>query len=36
MVPVVLFLAMDLVLVSLFTRIIDGAPCVPAAIDGVS
>jgi hypothetical protein len=36
MVPVVLFSAMDLVLVPSFTRSIDGAPRVPATIDGVS
>jgi hypothetical protein len=36
MVSVVLFPAMDLVLVSSFTRSIDGAPRVPATVDGVS
>jgi hypothetical protein len=35
MVPVVLFPAMDLVLVSSFTRSIDGAPRVPVTVDGV-
>jgi hypothetical protein len=35
-VPVVLFLATDLVLVSSFTRGIDGAPRVPTTVDGVS
>jgi hypothetical protein len=35
-VPVVLFPAADLVLMSLFTRGIDGAPRVPATVDGVS
>jgi hypothetical protein len=35
-VPVVLFLAADLVLMSLFTRGIDEAPRVPATVDGVS
>jgi hypothetical protein len=35
-VPVILFPAADLVLVSSFTRGIDGAPRVPATVDGVS
>jgi hypothetical protein len=35
-VPVVLFPAADLVVVSSFTRGIDGAPRVPATVDGVS
>jgi hypothetical protein len=35
-VPVVLFSAADLVLMSSFTRGIDGAPRVPATVDGVS
>jgi hypothetical protein len=35
-VPVVLFPAADLVLVSSFMRGIDGAPRVPATVDGVS
>jgi hypothetical protein len=34
-VPVILFPAVDLVLVSSFTRGIDGAPRVPAIVDGV-
>jgi hypothetical protein len=36
MVPVVLFPATDLVLVSSFMRSIDGAPLIPATVDGVS
>jgi hypothetical protein len=36
MVPVKLFLATGLVLVSSFTRSIDGAPRVPVTVDGVS
>jgi hypothetical protein len=36
MVLVVLFSATDLVLVSSFTRGLDGAPRVPANVDGVS
>jgi hypothetical protein len=35
-VPVVLFPAVDLVLVSSFTRGVDGASRVPATVDGVS
>jgi hypothetical protein len=35
-VPVVFFPAADLVLMSSFTRGVDGASCVPAAVDGVS
>jgi hypothetical protein len=35
-VPVVLFPAADLVLVSSFTRGVDGASRVPATVDGVS
>jgi hypothetical protein len=35
-IPVVLFPATDLVLVSLFARSVDGAPCVPPIVDGVS
>jgi hypothetical protein len=35
-VPVVLFPVVDLVLMSSFTRGIDGAPRVPATVDGVS
>jgi hypothetical protein len=35
-VPVILFPAADLVLVSSFTRGIDGAPCVPTTVDGMS
>jgi hypothetical protein len=36
MAPVVLFPATDLVLLLSFTRSIDGAPRIPATIDGVS
>jgi hypothetical protein len=36
MVPVVLLPAADLVLMSSFTRGIEGAPRVPATVDGVS
>jgi hypothetical protein len=36
MVPVVLFPSMGFVLMSSFTRSIDGASCVPATVDGVS
>jgi hypothetical protein len=35
-VPVVLFSVVDLILVSSFTRGIDGAPRVPTTVDGVS
>jgi hypothetical protein len=35
-VPVILFPATDLALMSSFTRSIDGAPCVPPTVDGVS
>jgi hypothetical protein len=35
-VPVVLFPVADLVLVSSFTRGIDGAPRIPATVDGMS
>jgi hypothetical protein len=35
MVPVVLFPTTDLVFVSSFTRGVDGAPRVPATVDGV-
>jgi hypothetical protein len=35
-IPVVLFPAADLVLMSSFTRSVDGASRVPAAVDGVS
>jgi hypothetical protein len=34
--PVVLFPVTDLVLMSSFARSVDGAPCVPPTIDGVS
>jgi hypothetical protein len=36
MTPVVLFPVTDLVLVSSFARSVDGAPCVPPTVDGVS
>jgi hypothetical protein len=36
MIPVVLLSVVDLVLVSSFTRSIDGAPRVSATVDGVS
>jgi hypothetical protein len=35
-IPVILFSAPDLVLVSSFVRTIDGAPCVPPTVDGMS
>jgi hypothetical protein len=35
-VPITLFSAPNLVLVSSFARSVDGAPCVPPAVDGVS
>jgi hypothetical protein len=35
-IPVILFPAPDLVLVSSFARIVDGAPCVSPTVDGVS
>jgi hypothetical protein len=35
-VPIILFLAPDLVIVSSFTRSVDGAPCVLPIVDGVS
>jgi hypothetical protein len=36
MVSIILFSAPNLVLVSSFTRSVDGAPCVPPTVDGVS
>jgi hypothetical protein len=36
MIPVVLFSVADLVLMSSFTRSVDGAPRVSATVDGVS
>jgi hypothetical protein len=36
MMPIVLLPAVDLVLMSSFTRSVDGASCVPTAVDGVS
>jgi hypothetical protein len=35
-VPIIFFSAPDLVLVSSFARSVDGAPCVPPTVDGVS
>jgi hypothetical protein len=35
-IPIILFLALNLVLMSSFVRSIDGAPRVPSTIDGVS
>jgi hypothetical protein len=35
-IPVILFSAADLVLVSSFARSVDGASCVPPTVDGVS
>jgi hypothetical protein len=36
MIPIVLLPAVDLVLMSSFTRSVDGASRVPATVDGVS
>jgi hypothetical protein len=36
MIPIILFSTPNLVLMSSFTRSIDGASCVPPTIDGVS
>jgi hypothetical protein len=36
MIPIIFFLAPNVVLVSLFARSIDGAPCIPPTVDGVS
>jgi hypothetical protein len=36
MIPVVLLPAVDLVLMSPFTRSVDGISCVPTTVDGVS
>jgi hypothetical protein len=35
-VPIIFFSAPDLVLVSSFVRSVDGAPCVPPTVDGMS
>jgi hypothetical protein len=35
-IPIILFSVPNLVLVSLFARSVDGAPSIPAAVDGVS
>jgi hypothetical protein len=35
-IPVIFFSATDLVLVSSFARGVDGAPCIPPTVDGVS
>jgi hypothetical protein len=36
MIPIILFLTLNLVLVLSFARSIDGALCVPLTMDGVS
>jgi hypothetical protein len=35
-IPIIFFSAPNLVLVSSFTRSVDGAPCIPPTVDGVS